>query len=75
MMTMIEIKHPQELACLRCLALSAQGLLKTQRYGRGLKGAHIDTTSVVERAHHHVLYARVLEFKLAMAPQMLCDAV
>jgi uncharacterized protein len=82
-MTMIEIKHPQELARLRRLALAAQGLLQTQPYGRGLAGARkainhigyvqIDTISVVERAHHHVFYARVSEFKPAMTNQMLLD--
>jgi uncharacterized protein len=82
-MTMIDIKHPQEMARLRRLALTAQGLLHDQPYGRGLVGARhaihhigyvqIDTISVVERAHHHVLYARVPEFKPAMTNQMLLD--
>jgi uncharacterized protein len=82
-MTMIEIKRPQELARLRRLALAAQGLLQAQPYGRGLAGARkainhigyvqIDTISVVERAHHHVLYSRVPEFKPAMTNQMLLD--
>jgi uncharacterized protein len=82
-MTMIEVKHPQELARLRRLALAAQGLLQVQPYGRGLAGARkainhigyvqIDAISVVERAHHHVLYARVPEFKPAMTNQMLLD--
>jgi uncharacterized protein len=83
MMTMIEIKHPQEMARLRHLALDAQGLLQDQPYGRGLVGARnaihhigyvqIDTISVVERAHHHVLYARVPEFTSTMTNQMLLD--
>jgi uncharacterized protein len=82
-MTMIDIKRPQELARLRRLALSAQGLLQAQPYGRGVAGARkainhigyvqIDTISVVERAHHHVLYARVPDFKPAMTNQMLLD--
>jgi uncharacterized protein len=82
-MNMIEIKHPQELARLRRLALSAQGLLQAQTYGRGLAGARkainhigyvqIDTISVVERAHHHILYSRVPDFKPAMTNQMLLD--
>jgi uncharacterized protein len=80
---MIEIKHPQELARLRRLALSAQGLLQAQTDGRGLAGARkainhigyvqIDTISVVERAHHHILYSRVPDFKPAMTNQMLLD--
>ncbi len=82
-MTMIEIKRPQELARLRRLALAAQGLLQAQPYGRGLAGARkainhigyvqIDTISVVERAHHHVLHSRVPKFKPAMINQMLLD--
>ena len=80
---MIEIKHPQELARLRRLALAAQGLLQAQPYGRGLDGARktirhigyvqIDSLSVVERAHNHVFYSRVPEFKPAMINQMLLD--
>jgi uncharacterized protein len=83
MKPMIEIKRPQELAHLRRLALAAQGLLQAQPYGRGLAGARqainhigyvqIDTISVVERAHHHVLYARVPDFNPAMTHQMLLD--
>ncbi|MDJ0707094.1 MAG: crosslink repair DNA glycosylase YcaQ family protein [Leptolyngbyaceae cyanobacterium MO_188.B28] len=82
-MTMIEIKHPQEQARLRRLALAAQGLLQAQPYGRGLAGARkainhigyvqIDTISVVERAHHHVFYSRVPKFKPAMTNQMLLN--
>jgi uncharacterized protein len=82
-MSMIEIKRPQDLARLRRLALAAQGLLQVQPYGRGLTGARkainhigyvqIDTISVVERAHHHVLYARVPDFKPAMLDRMLLD--
>ena len=80
---MVEIKHPQDLARLRCLALSAQGLLKAQPYGSGIAGARkaiqhlgyvqIDTISVVERAHHHVFHSRVPKFKPAMTNQMLLD--
>jgi len=68
---------------LRRLALAAQGLLQAQPYGRGLAGARkainhigyvqIDTISVVERAHHHVLRSRVPKFKPAMTNQMLLD--
>ena len=82
-MTMIEIKRPQELARLRRLALATQGLLQAQPYGRGLVGARkainhigyvqIDSISVVERAHHHILHSRVPKFKPAMTNQMLLD--
>ena len=80
---MIEIKRPHDLKRLRRLALSAQGLLQAQPYGVGLAGARkainhigyvqIDTISVVERAHHHVLHSRVPKFKPAMTNQMLLD--
>ncbi len=80
-MTIIEVKHPQELARLRRIALAAQGLLQAQPYGRGLAGARkaiqhigyvqIDTISVVERAHHHVFHSRVPNFKPAMINKML----
>lgn len=62
---------------LRRIALGAQGLLHKQPFGRGLNGAlraiqhigyvQLDTISVVERAHHHVLYSRVPGYQ----PQML----
>lgn len=80
---MIELTRPRDLARLRRLALVAQGLLQAQPFGRGLAGARnainhigyvqIDTISVVERAHHHVLYSRVPKFKPAMTNQMLLD--
>ena len=82
-MATIKIKRPGDLARLRRLALAAQGLLQAQPYGRGLVGARnainhigyvqIDTISVVERAHHHVLYSRVPRFKPDMTNQMLLD--
>lgn len=80
---MIEIEHPQDLTRLRRLALAAQGLLQAQPFGRGLAGAReainhigyvqIDTISVVERAHHHVLHSRVPQFNPAMTNKMLAD--
>lgn len=78
---MIRIQHPQQLQRLRRLALHAQGLLSVQPFGRGLPGSlkainhlgyvQLDTISVVERAHHHVLYTRVPGFKPAMTNEML----
>lgn len=78
---MTEIKHPQELAKLRRLALAGQGLLHRQPFGQGVAGARnaiehlgyvqIDTISVVERAHHHVLQTRVPDFKSDMLDQLL----
>lgn len=80
---MIEIKHPRDLTRLRRLALAAQGLLQAQAFGRGLAGARkainhigyvqIDTISVVERAHHHVLYSRVPDFEPSMIHRLLLD--
>lgn len=82
-MTMIDIKQTKDLARLRRLALSAQGLLQTQPFGRGLSGTknainhlgyvQIDTISVVERAHHHVLHSRVPNYKPAMLNQLLLE--
>lgn len=53
----------------RQLALASQGLCVRKRFGKGLAGTlaaiehlgyvQIDTLSVVERAHHHVLWNRV----------------
>jgi uncharacterized protein YcaQ len=80
---MIEIKRPKELSRLRRLALAAQGLLQAQPFGHGLAGARkainhlgyvqIDSISVVERAHHHVVYSRAPKFKPAMTNKMLLD--
>ena len=80
---MLEFHQPQDLARLRRLALSSQGLLQAQPYGSGIAGAlsaikhlgyvQIDSISVVERAHHHVLHSRVPKFKPAMTNQMLLD--
>lgn len=82
-MTITEIKRPQELSRLRRLALAAQGLLHNQPYGRGLAGAReainhlgyvqIDTISVVERAHHHVIHSRVPGFEPHMLNQLLIN--
>lgn len=78
---MIKIKITKDLARLRRIALASQGLLQAQPFGRGTVGARkaiahigyvqLDTISVVERAHHHVLYSRVPFFKPDMTNQML----
>ena len=57
---------------LRQLTINQQGLGQTPRFDAGLAGSlqaiehmgyvQIDTISVVERAHHHVLWNRVLEY-------------
>jgi uncharacterized protein YcaQ len=66
---------------LRRIALNQQGLLKTDSFGRGKQATlraieqigyvQIDTISVVERAHHHVLWSRVSNYK----PQHLTELV
>mgnify|MGYP003647798473 CR=1 FL=1 len=80
---MIELKSTKDLARLRRLALSSQGLLQTSPFGSGLAGARkavsylgyvqIDTISVVERAHHHVLHSRVPKFDPSMINKMLIE--
>lgn len=65
----------------RQIALSAQGLASQNQFGKGLKGtakaiAHlgyvqIDSISVVERAHHHVLWSRVKDYSPEYLPQLL----
>ncbi len=80
---MIEINTSKDLNRLRRLALESQGLLKAQPFGRGMAGAQkavshlgyvqIDTISVVERAHHHVLHSRVPSFKPEMLNEMLVN--
>ncbi len=68
-------------AKLRRIALERQGLLRKDSFGRG-KGAtlraiehlgyvQIDTISVVERAHHHVLYSRVSNYRPALLDRLV----
>jgi uncharacterized protein YcaQ len=68
-------------AKLRRIALNQQGLLKAEFFGRG-KGAtlraieqlgyvQIDTISVVERAHHHVLWSRVPNYRTKFLDQLV----
>ncbi|MBJ9953473.1 MULTISPECIES: crosslink repair DNA glycosylase YcaQ family protein [unclassified Acinetobacter] len=57
----------------RRLALSHQGLISPPKFGLGLSGTlqairhlgyvQIDTISVVERAHHHILWSRVPDYQ------------
>jgi len=66
-------KQKLSVAKLRKLALTQQGLLKSNTFGMGLAGVEnavkhigyvqIDTISVVERAHHHVIWSRVNNYK------------
>jgi uncharacterized protein len=82
-MATITLKNKKDLMRLRRFALQAQGLLQTAPFGRGLGGARkaidhvgyvqIDTISVVERAHHHVVRSRVPNFAPAMMDKLLKD--
>lgn len=66
---------------LRRLALSRQGLMPTKQFGSSLSGTRraiehlgyvqIDTLSVVERAHHHVLWSRVPGYKTTHLNQLI----
>jgi len=69
------VRHPclLDLARARAIALRAQGLREEAPYGLGLDGARralehlgyvqIDTIAVVERAHHHVWWSRVPDYR------------
>ena len=82
-MIAIAVRDWQQQTCLRRLALSAQGLLQAQPFGQGIAGAlkaishlgyvQLDTISVVERAHYHVLHSRVPKFKPAMTNELLLN--
>ncbi|VAW51311.1 FIG074102: hypothetical protein [hydrothermal vent metagenome] len=68
---------------LKRLALSKQGLLSQESFGAGLSGTRsaiehlgyvqIDTLSVVERAHHHVLWSRVPGYDPAHLNQLVSE--
>ncbi|MBL4583477.1 MAG: YcaQ family DNA glycosylase [Pseudomonadales bacterium] len=65
----------------KALTLSRQGLLAKKTFGSGLSGTlksieqlgyiQIDTLSVVERAHHHVLWSRVSGYELTYLNQLV----
>ncbi|WP_342370637.1 crosslink repair DNA glycosylase YcaQ family protein [Acinetobacter sp. D009] len=60
---------------LKQLTLFNQGLGKTSRFAKGMDGTlqaiehlgyvQIDTISVIERAHHHILWSRVPDYELS----------
>lgn len=68
---------------LKCLALLRQGLGSFQQFGEGLSGTQnaiehlgyvqIDTLSVVERAHHHVLWNRVPGYHSSHLNQLIAE--
>ena len=65
--------YPLDATRARAMALQAQGLRGDAPYGRGIDGARralehlgyvqIDTIAVVERAHHHVWWSRVPDYR------------
>lgn len=71
------LKNP----ALRHLALHRQGLTSPPAFGHGASATHraichlgyvqIDTLSVVERAHHHVLWNRVPDYQPAHLNQLI----
>ena len=68
---------------LRRIALNQQGLLRAESFGRGKAATlraierigylQIDTISIVERAHHHVLGSRVANYRPAMLEQLVAE--
>ena len=66
---------------IRRLALSHQGLISPASFGTGLSGTRhaiehlgyvqIDTISVVERAHHHILWSRVPDYQQSHLNQLV----
>lgn len=71
------------LSQLRKLTLERQGLLRTKPFGSGKNGVleairhlgyvQIDTISVVERAHHHVLWTRVPGYRAASLEGLVAE--
>lgn len=80
---MIEITRKADRQRIRRITLNAQGLLQAEPFGRGVSGARkainhigyvqIDTISVVERAHNHVLHSRVPNYQSEMMNQLLLN--
>ncbi|MCP4331918.1 MAG: winged helix-turn-helix domain-containing protein [Gammaproteobacteria bacterium] len=68
---------------LRRIALNQQGLLRAESFGRGKRAVlraierlgyvQIDTISVVERAHHHVLWSRVPNYSPRHLEQLVSE--
>ncbi len=68
---------------LKQLTLFNQGLGKTSRFAKGMDGTlqaiehlgyvQIDTISVVERAHHHILWSRVPDYELSHLNSLVCE--
>ena len=78
---MIHVNSAEDFKRLRLIALAAQGVLQKQPFGVGQAGAceainqigyvQIDSISVVQRAHHHILHSRVPNYSPDMLTSML----
>lgn len=68
---------------LQRVALQSQGLSKTQPFGKGKKAVlaalehlgyvQIDTLAVVERAHHHILWSRVPDYRVEYLDRLVAE--
>lgn len=66
---------------LQQITLANQGLLQTSSFGKGKEAVlpalerlgylQIDTLSIVERAHHHTLWARIPDYKTAYLDELV----
>lgn len=75
------IKNKSDINKLRRIALAAQGLLQAKPFGQGKAGivnainhigyVQLDTISVVQRAHHHVLRSRIPGFQPEQTNELL----
>jgi uncharacterized protein YcaQ len=80
----IQSNQPPQAQKLRGIALNQQGLLKADSFGRGKQATlraieqigyiQIDTISVVERAHHHVLWSRMSSYKPQYLTELVADS-
>lgn len=65
------------------LTLSSQGLTQTSQFGDGKNAVlrtlehlgylQIDTLSIVERAHHHILWTRVKDYKTHYLEELMAE--
>ena len=83
MKPLVQYSAAPRAAKLRRIALNQQGLLKADAFGRGKQATlraiehigyvQIDTISVVERAHHHVLWSRVSNYQPSYLSQLMAE--
>lgn len=80
----MQVTKKQDVARLRRIALTSQGLLGQAPFGTGTKGClaaierlsyiQLDSISVIERAHNHIWQSRVPNFKPEQSNQLLEQA-